>query len=238
MKVILLAVFGAAMAFVEATVVVYLRKLYFPGNFIFPINVSAIPSQVIAIEWVREACTIVMLLAIAVIAGKKFQDKFAYFIYSFAVWDIFYYIWLRVLLGWPSSLMAWDILFLIPVTWGSPVLAPVLVSCTMIVLAAVILKEKRKKIISSEWILLISSVVLFYVSFVWDYSLLLLKKGFLVRFTELAINPASLSAVSDYTPTTYHWEIFILAEILASLAIFSFCKRAKLKQLVRRQRIS
>ena len=86
MKVILLAVFGAAMAFVEATVVVYLRKLYFPGNFIFPINVSAIPSQVIAIEWVREACTIVMLLAIAVIAGKKFQDKFAYFIYSFLLY--------------------------------------------------------------------------------------------------------------------------------------------------------
>lgn len=226
------------MAFVEATVVVYLRKLYFPGNFIFPIDVSAIPSQVLAIEWIREACTIIMLLVIAVLAGKKFQDKFAYFIYSFAIWDIFYYIWLRIMISWPSSLMTWDVLFLIPITWVSPVLAPVLVSCTMIALAIVILRASRQKIIHSEWILLISSVVLFYISFVWDYSFLLLKKGFLVKFTELTINPALLNAISNYTPTTYHWEIFILAEILALLAIFSFYKRTKSKRRTHKREIS
>lgn len=226
-KIILLGIFSMAMAFVEATVVYYLRKLYYPGNLIFPLNISIIPSTILAIEWVREACTIIMLLVVAMLAGKKFQDKFAYFIYCFAVWDIFYYIWLRIILGWPSSLLAWDILFLIPVTWISPVLAPVLVSCTMVVLALIIIKHPQCKINFREWLLLIMSVILLYVSFVWDYSLLLLKKGFLVRFTELAKNTTLLNAISGYSPTTYHWDIFILAEMLVVVAIVSFLRRSK-----------
>jgi hypothetical protein len=224
-KIIWLGIFSIAMAFVEATVVYYLRKLYYPGNIIFPINISIIPSGILAVEWVREACTIIMLLTVAILAGKKFQDKFAYFIYCFAIWDIFYYIWLRVILGWPMSVLAWDILFLIPVTWISPVLAPVLVSVTMIILAATILKYPQHKINFREWLLLILSAILLYVSFVWDYSFLLLKKGFLVKFSELTISPALLNSISGYTPTTYHWDIFILAEILAVSAIFSFVKR-------------
>jgi hypothetical protein len=66
---------------------------------------------------------------------------------------------------------------------------------------------------------------LLYASFVWDYSFLLLRKGFLARFTELTINPALLNAISGYTPTTYHWDIFILAEISAFVAIFSFIRK-------------
>jgi hypothetical protein len=218
-KIILLGIFSAAMAFVEATVVYYIRKLYYPEGALFPMNISSMPSIILAIEWVREACTIIMLLAVASLSGKKFQDKFAYFIYCFAVWDIFYYIWLRFLLGWPPSILTWDILFLIPVTWISPVLAPVLVSCTMIALASIILKYPYHKISTKEWLLLAASAVLLYISFVWDFSILILKEGFPVRF-------------AGYIPTTYHWDIFILAEILACIAIFSFLRRAKKIKLI------
>ena len=226
-KIVLLGIFSAAMAFVEATVVYYLRKLYYPENVMFPINISAIPSEILAIEWVREACTIIMLLVVAILIGKKFQDKFAYFIYCFAVWDIFYYIWLKIILGWPQSLLTWDILFLIPVTWISPVLAPILVSCTMIALALIIIKYLPFKINFWEWLLLIASATFLYISFVWDFSLLILKEGFLVRFSGLTLSPTLLNSISGFTPTTYHWDIFILAEILACVAIFSFLRRTK-----------
>lgn len=232
-KMILVGIFAAAMAFVEAAVVFYLRKLYYPDNLLFNPSVSAVslPSLVLIIEWVREICTIIMLFVIAFLAGQKFQGKFAYFLYSFAVWDIFYYVWLKVLLDWPASFLTWDVLFLIPVSWVSPVLAPILVSVTMIVIAFVLLKYPQEKVKFREWLLLISAAILVYASFVWDYSLLILKKGFLVKFSQLAVsvnlNPSLPKIISQYVPTAYHWSLFAFAEILAIAAIISFYRRAR-----------
>ena len=132
-----LFLFGVAMACFEAAIVVYLRELYYPDGFDFPLKL--IESHILLVEIGREAASIVMLLAVALIAGKSFYERFAFFAIIFAVWDIFYYIWLKVLLDWPASIMDWDILFLIPVTWASPVLYPVLISITLIGFAVVIL---------------------------------------------------------------------------------------------------
>ena len=115
-KLVWIGVFAIAMAFVETMIVFYLRKLYYPDNNLFPLNIS-MPTEILIFEWIREAATIVMLLAIAVLAGRNAKEKFAYFIYTFAIWDIFYYVWLKVTLDWPASLMTWDVLFLIPITW-------------------------------------------------------------------------------------------------------------------------
>ena len=87
----------------------------------------------------REAATIVLIFTGAWLFGRNRQQRFAYFMVIFAVWDIFYYVWLKVLLDWPATIMDWDILFLIPVTWASPVFYPVLISMTMLVFAVVIL---------------------------------------------------------------------------------------------------
>ena len=71
----------------------------------------------------------------------------------FGVWDIFYYVWLKVLLDWPSSIMDWDILFLIPTTWASAVLYPVLISITLLVFAAVILyRDAHGRTIRVTWV--------------------------------------------------------------------------------------
>jgi hypothetical protein len=51
---------------------------------------------------------------------------------AFGVWDIFYYVFLKVLTGWPHSLMDWDILFLLPLPWWGPVIAPVSIAVLMI----------------------------------------------------------------------------------------------------------
>lgn len=124
-----LMLFGAAMAQLEAAVVVYLRRLYYPEGFSFPLVVMR--DRIVAVELGREAATVVMLFALARIASTDPWRRLAVFLVSFALWDIFYYVWLWVLLGWPDSLLTWDILFLIPLPWVGPVLAPVLVAVVM-----------------------------------------------------------------------------------------------------------
>ena len=111
-KFISLTFFGIAMGFVEAAVVVYLREIIYPEGFCFPLK--EIPSNLLFVETAREVATIIMLIAIALLAGRTLDEKISYFLYSFGIWDIFYYIWLKVTLNWPPSLLTKDILFLIP----------------------------------------------------------------------------------------------------------------------------
>ena len=134
--------FGISMAYLETAVVVYLRLLYYPHGFRFPL--MQIPFHIALIETGREAATLLMLWLVARMAAKSFKEQFALFIYTFAVWDIFYYIWLEVLLGWPQGVWDWDILFLIPVPWIAPWLAPAIVSAALIFSAVLILFYEQR----------------------------------------------------------------------------------------------
>jgi len=134
--------FAIAIAFVEAAIVVYLRKLYYPGGFGFPLKM--IPQSILWIELGRELATIIMLMAVAGLIGHHFRQKLAYFAFLFGMWDIFYYVWLKIYLNWPSFLLEWNVLFLIPLPWVGPVLAPILVSLGLIFSAIVILLFYQK----------------------------------------------------------------------------------------------
>lgn len=142
-KLILVFIFSVAMALVEAAVVVYLRTLYYPEGFTFPLKMM--PADILRIEIAREAATIVMLLTVAAVATRRFWEKFAFFIFAFGVWDIFYYIYLKLFLDWPLTILDWDILFLIPLPWIGPVLAPLIVSVIMIVTSILILRRSQKE---------------------------------------------------------------------------------------------
>jgi len=164
------AVFAVAFALVEASVVIYLRALYYPGGFAFPLR--DLPSGFFRLEVAREAATILMLLAIGALAGAKPWEKFCYFIYAFGVWDLFFYFWLLVMIGWPASVFEWDILFLIPVPWIGPVIAPVLVSLLMIACGVIIAfrgavgRSFRPGFLS--WSLGLAATALVLVSFMLD----------------------------------------------------------------------
>jgi hypothetical protein len=121
--------FAIAMAYVEAAVVVYLRRLH--GVEDLMADRAVLDPFVAAVETGREAATLVMLLALGFAAGRSRQSRLGIAFFAFGVWDIFYYVWLRTLLGWPASLLDPDILFLIPLPWWGPVLAPVLVALLM-----------------------------------------------------------------------------------------------------------
>jgi hypothetical protein len=129
-KIIWMFFLSAAFAIVESAVVVYLRKIYYPNGFQFPL--CLIDSKMLKVEIVREFATLVMLISMGALAGRRLWERFGYFILSFGIWDIFYYVWLKSFLGWPTSFKTWDILFLIPLPWIGPVLAPVLISLLMI----------------------------------------------------------------------------------------------------------
>jgi hypothetical protein len=139
-RIIWLITFAVAMAYVESAVVVYLRSIYYPQGFAFPLVLM--PSGMVAIEIGREAATLVMLLGVAVLAGTDRWDRIAAFCVAFGVWDIAYYIWLWVFLRWPPSPFTWDVLFLIPVPWIGPVMAPVIVSMVLIVGGLLLLRRR------------------------------------------------------------------------------------------------
>lgn len=118
--------FGIAFGLVEAAVVVYLRSVGYPEGLDF--SSGRLPGDILQTEIVREGATIIILACTAVLAGRTALARFGAFLTVFGVWDLFYYVWLKVFLGWPESLLDGDILFLIPGAWAGPVLAPMIVS--------------------------------------------------------------------------------------------------------------
>ena len=125
-------IFAVAIGYFEAMVVVYLRMLYYPEGFSFPLKL--LPVRMIMLEILREAVSIVIILCVAALAARKFWERFGYFIIIFGIWDVSYYIWLKIILDWPSSIFDWDILFLIPLPWIGPVIAPVLIAVLMVII--------------------------------------------------------------------------------------------------------
>lgn len=216
-----LVLFSIAMGFLESAVVVYLRQLYYPTGFRFPLTIMDM--HVFVTELLREAATLIMLVGVAVLGASSARQRFAFFLIAFAVWDIFYYVFLKLLLDWPESLLTWDILFLLPVPWVGPVLAPCIVSLTMVLLAAVILTSdtqiKRGQINFLEWSLLGSGSLVLLVSWTWDY-IILFGPG-------IPSAEQSISFYATYIPQHYSWWLFGLGEFLLLAAIYSFYRRAR-----------
>jgi hypothetical protein len=188
--VLALLLFGTAFGYLEAAVVTYLRALheparqrFYPGRppaDLFPLLTldqvrAAAPGQMqtLAIEIGREAATIVMLAAVALAVARTTGDWAAAFVITFGTWDITFYVFLKVLLGWPASVFTWDILFLIPVPWVGPVLAPVLVSAVMIAAGMWHLRAqaqgKAVRIGATQWSGIMVGAVITIISFAMDY---------------------------------------------------------------------
>ena len=207
-KIIWVAVFGIAMAFVESAIVVYLRAIFYPEGFAFPLN--AIADYKILVEVLRETATIFMLLSVAYLAGEKFWERFAYFILSFGIWDIFYYVWLKALLDWPSSIFDWDILFLIPLPWIGPVIAPVSIAVMMVVFSVLIAHSFRRghdfRPSMLSYILALTGAALVLYSFMYDIDATLRQR----------------------MPKPYRYELLIAGDILfATSFLISYLKMEK-----------
>jgi len=189
------ALFAAAFGVVEGAVVVYLREILYPHGFGFPLR--DIDAALLRTEIVREAATLVLLLAVACATVRGALRRFALFAFCFGVWDLVYYGALKAFLDWPGSLLDWDVLFLIPVPWTAPVLAPVLVSLALVAAGAVILREPEARDFSfirpRDWAVAAAG-------------------GALVLASFLANTPA---IAAREAPTSYPWPVFGAGWLLA-----------------------
>ncbi len=219
------AVFAVSMGYLESAVVFYLRRLYCPDGFGFPLR-NFMDPHALAIEGLREMSTLVMLLAVAYLSAVSWKDRFAFFLFTFAVWDIFYYVWLKVLLGWPGSFQTFDVLFLIPWPWVGPVLAPVTASFTMILLALALLKSKDNPR-PPEWALWIAGSFAILVTFLGDFGRLIVEGGHLPGFFQLAADPRFREISSNHVPGGYDWLLFIAGEAVILAGVFRFYRRGR-----------
>jgi hypothetical protein len=198
----LVVIYAIAMAWVESAVVFYLRSMM---NRLEPHQPDPFPiiRDFGWVELVREFSTIVMLFAVGIFAGRTWRARLGYFALGFGVWDIFYYVFLKIICGWPHSVLDWDILFLLPLPWWGPVLAPVLIALLMIFWGTLASQFERKRAPSLSnwrvWVLYCAGVLVALYVFMAD---------------TLAAVPRGLDAVCDVLPEKFHWPLFCVAWLL------------------------
>jgi hypothetical protein len=219
-----IVLFGAAFGYVEAAVVVYLRAIYspwhvhyhpeVPADDLFPLltldQLHEIgPEHVtrLKIELGRELATLLMLAGAAVMVGRNLREWVAVFVACFGVWDIVFYVVLKALLNWPASLFTWDLLFLLPVPWVGPVLAPVVVALPMIAVGlAVLWREYRGDPVEVGrmcCVMILIGGTLVFASFTADF----------------------INTTAGAYPRTFHWTLFFVGEVTWLLAFFRALKR-------------
>jgi len=181
-----LFLFGISFGYVEAAVVVYLRAIYDPirqqlhpdrkPRDLFPLispqqlaDAGPENARRLVIEIGREAATMLMLAGIALACGRTFYQSVAAFAVAFGVWDIVFYISLKLMIHWPESLATWDILFLIPLPWVGPVWAPVAVALTMIVCGLISLRYGGLWLSMRTWLGILAGALVLVLAFIWDF---------------------------------------------------------------------
>jgi hypothetical protein len=194
-------VFATAMAYLESAVVVYLQQaLSITPDTLFPLRRADVVGSLAAIEVGREAATLVMLVAIGCLAGRRWLHRLAWTAVAFGVWDIGYYFWLWMFVGWPHGPGTWDVLFLIPIPWAGPVWAPIAVSLALVGFGLAAAQrcgaDRAPKVHSA---ILAGAIA----------------GGIIVIASFLANGPALLDGG---LPGWYPWPIFVLGMSVASLA--------------------
>ena len=204
-----LAIFAVSMGYFEAAVVVYIRDIIYPEGFNFPLQ--PISKHLATTEIFREVFSLLMLLSVGVMTGKNKMERFASFMFAFAVWDIFYYVFLKLLLGWPESLFTMDVLFLLPIVWVGPVICPLILSVLMVILALMIIKHPagsgKVSLKAYELFFLITGSLTVIVSFMLDYSLFVVRQYSIINIWSVPMKDLfDLSLL--YYPAKFHWAVF------------------------------
>ena len=201
----LVATYATAMAWVESACVYYLRLQV---NRVEPYQANPLPMDGVlgSIEIAREASTLLMLLAIGALAGRTWRTRLGYAAIAFGIWDIAYYAFLRLMSGWPTSLFDWDILFLIPLPWWGPVLAPICIALLMIVGGTLVCARgsRRSTAGSALWWLTGVGIALALYVFMRD---------------AIHVLPDGSDALRAVLPQAFNWTLFVVALALMAAPV-------------------
>lgn len=218
---LIVVIFAAAMAWMESATVIYLRTLV--GR-IEPYQARPLPISVGLgeTELVREAATLLMLLTVGWLAGRSWRSRLGYSMIAFGVWDILYYVFLAIIGGWPRSIMDWDVLFLIPLPWWGPVLAPTLIAAMMILGGTLVSQydEPDRPMWPGRraWLLNIAGVLLALVVFMSD---------------AIQAIPGGGDAIRDVLPVSFNWPLFVVALILMAAPIVEVARQIGKRNLAK-----
>ena len=198
-RLLVLALFAIAMAYLEAAVVLDLRTIHGQLDPYQPVA-NPMPMHLAKAEVAREAATMVMLATAGWLAGWCFRSRFAFWLIAFGTWDILYYVFLVPLTGWPKSVLDWDILFLIPLPWWGPVLAPCLIAAMMVAFGTLVaLAPDPVRLPWPRW---------------WSMAtcgagILLALYVFMVD--ALAVADRGLALLNELRPTVFRWPPFLVS---------------------------
>jgi hypothetical protein len=210
---LVVVIFAAGMAWVEAACVYYLRVMV---DRVEPYQPDPLPMRGILgqVELVREGATLLMLATTGMLAGRTWRARCGYAAIAFGCWDALYYVFLRLISAWPASLFDWDILFLLPVPWWGPVLAPLSIAALMIVWGTLVtqghdrLPVTRATLVS--WGISAAGTVLALAVFMAD---------------AIRALPGGGDTVRQVLPTIFNWPVFAAALVLMATPLAHTCWR-------------
>jgi hypothetical protein len=200
---ILLVIYAVSMALLEAAVVVYMRRLYYPDNplELFPLHFLNVYDPLLELS--REVATIVMILTVALLAERRSLTRsFAAFVFVFGVWDLSYYAWLKLLIDWPRRWLEWDVLFLIPSVWLGPWICPAAIAVMFVAWGSwTLLAQRDAKFTTTCSIMFVVGAGM----------------G-LASFTQPAIANGT-ETLSSYLPGAFWWWLFLPSYLLMAAAL-------------------
>ena len=208
-----ITVFATAMGYLEAAVVFYLRTMV---NRMQPYQADPLPNFAgLAVpEIAREAATMIMLCTVGVLTGLTWRGRIAFMLFAFGVWDVAYYLFLIPLTAWPSSILDWDILFLIPLPWWGPVLAPVSIACLMIAFGvlATVLEQAEPSVWPGRvsGLACAGGIGLALYTFMAD---------------AIAAIPQGPEVIRSVLPTFFNWPLFGLAWLLMAAPVLDMARQ-------------
>lgn len=203
----ILTVYAVAMAFLESAVVVYMRQLYYADNPLEIFPLQFLDSYDTVLELGREAATVIMILTVALLADHSSRTRtFAAFVFVFGVWDLFYYFWLKILMGWPRLWLEWDVLFLIPSVWLGPWICPGMISLLFIAWGFWTLRSTNDiSFAPSSFMVFVTGAALGLTTFLQPAVAVVMEGG--------------VTGLSQYTPGSFWWWLFIPSYLLMTCGL-------------------
>ncbi|HEY5911958.1 MAG TPA: hypothetical protein VJA21_15250 [Verrucomicrobiae bacterium] len=219
---LVVVLYAVAMAWVESAVVYYLRTMV---DRIEPYQATPLPliGRLGPVELARELATLVMLLTVGILAGRNWRERFGYTAIAFGVWDIFYYVFLKAMCDWPDSLLDWDILFLLPLPWWGPVIAPVSIAFLMVIWGTLATQgEAPRDIAPCSW----------RAGALCGVGMALALYAFMAD--ALRVAGEGTEALRKLLPVSFNWLLFGAALVLMAVPVAQMCGARWLARASRR----
>jgi len=190
------------MAWIESAVVFYMRTMI---DRVEPFQPEPLPiiGNLGPVELVREVATLIMHFTAGVLAGRTWRARIGYMAVCFGIWDVFYYVFLKIMCGWPNSLLDWDILFLLPLPWWGPVLAPISIALVMIFWGTQASQfERTPRPVLSNWR-------------VWVLNAIGVGLALYVFMADaIRVADQGVDVIRNVLPSRFNWPLFWVALVL------------------------